>query len=173
VDGGLSGRFETPWGEGSVTVRHGCLVRVELPPVVVAPGESAQEADPADRRTLQEWVAALESYFRGERLAWTEHELSMDELGVGAFESRVYSTLLSVPPGVTVSYGALAEMAGYPRAARAVGNAMAANPVPIIIPCHRVIRSDGSLGNYGNDPALKERLLEHARRSVGQSRGEP
>ncbi len=68
-----------------------------------------------------------------------------------------------------MSYGELAEMAGYPRAARAVGNAMASNPIPIVVPCHRVVRSDGTLGNYGNDPTWKERLLEHERLHVAGS----
>lgn len=173
MDAELTGRFRTPWGEGRVAVRHGCLVRVELPPIGAEPNETQPEADPADRRALDRWLHELDSYFRGERLSFTENELSQDELGLGAFESAVYSALLRVPPGATVSYGALADNAGYPRAARAVGNAMAANPVPIVIPCHRVIRSDGSLGKYGNDPELKRLLLEHERRFAATYGGAP
>ncbi len=74
---------------------------------------------------------------------------------LGVFEQAVYEALLSVPAGETVSYGELAEMAGYPRAARAVGNAMAANPIPIVVPCHRVIRSDGSHGQVRQRPHVE------------------
>lgn len=182
MSGDLTGRFRTPWGEGSVTVRRGRLIGVDLPPSgatragapgpeVPVPGSEVSapsaETDPGERAALDRWVEELEAYFRGERLAWGGEDVSLDELAAGSFDRAVYATLLSVPPAVTVSYGTLAEMAGYPRAARAVGNAMASNPVPVVIPCHRVIRSDGSLGNYGDDPAWKERLLEHERQHAG------
>jgi methylated-DNA-[protein]-cysteine S-methyltransferase len=173
---GAESRFATPWGEGVVTVRDGRLVGVDLPTTagreeaaarapgapVPAESECAARAQ-TDRAAADGWAEQLESYFRGERLRWTSEEVGLDDLAVGAFARGVYATLLTVPPAVTVSYGDLAEMAGHPRAARAVGTAMAGNPIPIVIPCHRVIRSDGSLGNYGDDPALKERLLAHER----------
>jgi len=175
VKSGVSGRFRTPWGAGTVFVSEGRLVGVDLPLVSgsgipstlggsAAPaGELGppREPAPADRAALNRWVGELESYFSGERLSWKAEDIPLEDLAVGRFERAVYGALLSVPPGATVSYGALAEMSGFPRAARAVGNAMAANAVPVVIPCHRVIRSDGSLGNYGNDPAWKERLLAH------------
>ncbi len=154
--------FDTPWGEGTVSVCRGWLAAVELPPLrspyVVGQGE---QADPLDDAALERWTGELEAYFRGERLAWRPEEVPLDHLAVSSFARDVYVTLMSVPPAVTVSYGTLAEMAGHPRAARAVGSAMANNPIPIVIPCHRVVRSDGTLGNYGTDPAWKERLLSH------------
>lgn len=79
--------------------------------------------------------------------------------GLTEFQRRVYRAVLSIPRGSTLSYREVAEMAGYPRAARAVGNAMRRNPFPVIIPCHRVIRSDGSLGEYSGPTGMKERLL--------------
>ncbi|MBN1630183.1 MAG: methylated-DNA--[protein]-cysteine S-methyltransferase [Thermoleophilia bacterium] len=158
----LVGTFTTPWGEGMVTVSHGRLAGVELPPFAgPAITEPTRSADHQNDVALAQWVAQLEAYFRGERLAWTPEEVPLEALGGGSFYRAVYETLLVVPPAVTVSYGTLAEMAGYPRAARAVGTAMAINPIPIVIPCHRVVRADGSLGNYGTDPAWKERLLSH------------
>jgi len=156
------GRYRTPWGTGTVAVRNGRLVSVELPSAT-QPAPASADAAPIDRAALDRWVGELEAYFRGERLAWGPEDIGLDSLGVGSFEQVVYTTLLSIPPAVTVSYGVLAEMAGHSRAARAVGNAMAANPIPVVVPCHRVIRADGSLGNYGNDPAWKERLLIHER----------
>lgn len=172
----LTSSFDTPWGEGMVSVCCGWLAGVELPPLresqvtVRRPEAGALEKQPfgpaidrdgLDSDALDHWQGELEAYFRGERLAWRPEELPLDRLPVGTFARDVYATLMLVPPAVTVSYGTLAEMAGYPRAARAVGHAMATNPIPIVIPCHRVIRSDGALGNYGTDPAWKERLLSH------------
>lgn len=162
-------RFATPWGEGVVTVRDGRLIAVDLS--ATAETGSAAGAQ-ADRAAADGWAEQLAAYFRGERLRWTAKEVGLDDLAVGAFARLVYATLLTVPPAVTVSYGDLAEMAGHPRAARAVGTAMARNPIPIVVPCHRVIRSDGSLGNYGDDPALKERLLAHEREHSAASGGE-
>jgi methylated-DNA-[protein]-cysteine S-methyltransferase len=177
--GVLSAPYRTPWGDGSVTVRQGRLIGVDLPgqaAAAVLRGAPAVRIgaakNGADREALDRWVGELEAYFLGRRLAWTAEEIPLDGLGVGAFAGAVYAALLSVPPAVTVSYGALAEMAGYPRAARAVGTAMATNPIPVVIPCHRVIRSDGSLGNYGNDPAWKQRLLVHELEYAGEMGGE-
>ncbi len=75
------------------------------------------------------------------------------------FQKDVWSALLNVPYGRTVSYSELAVSSGHPAAHRAVGNAVGKNPIPIIIPCHRVIRSDGSIGGFSLGTELKERLL--------------
>jgi O-6-methylguanine DNA methyltransferase len=166
VDGAYAASYRSSWGEGWIYVRDGRLVGVGVP------GEAAEpEAEPAggleggpnaaDREALAFWVAGLEAYFAGERTTWTAAEVRLADMHIGEFERTVYQALLAVRAGETVSYGELAEMAGYPRAARAVGNAMAANPIPIVVPCHRVVRADGTLGNYGDDPAWKERLLLH------------
>lgn len=161
VDVVFARAYEAPWGVGWVYVRRGRLVGVDLPgdgptgPVVTV-SPSADDAE-----ALERWAGELTAYFAGRRSTWTPEEVDLDGLGLGTFERAVYATLLTVPPAATVSYGALAKMAGYPRAARAVGNAMAANPIPVVVPCHRVIRSDGSLGSYGDDPAWKARLLAH------------
>jgi methylated-DNA-[protein]-cysteine S-methyltransferase len=155
-----------------VTVRRGRLAAVELPGQATPGDLSAPEGEleAEDRDAVERWVGELEAYFRGDRLRWTAAEVGLDDLGVGAFQREVYAALLGVPPAETISYGALAHRAGFPRAARAVGTAMATNPMPIVIPCHRVVRSDGGLGNYGNDPSWKARLLEHERRHVGGGR---
>jgi O-6-methylguanine DNA methyltransferase len=75
------------------------------------------------------------------------------------FQRRVWRALQKIPRGQTRSYGWVARKIGRPKAARAVGTACGANPVPIIIPCHRVIASDGSLGGFGGGLPLKRRLL--------------
>lgn len=166
--------YATPYGEGEVIVSDGLLAGVTLPITAErgtpeagghaegCSGAGAREAGSGeDRKALIRWKGELEAYFRGERLSWAPDEVGLDGIGLGEFERKVYRTLLCVPPGTTVGYGELAEMAGYHRAARAVGSAMAKNPIPIVVPCHRVIRADGTLGNYGDDPEWKPRLLEH------------
>ena len=159
-------RFDAGGGEGAVTVCEGRLVAVDLPSPgrsVAAPSD-VEDPAPEDREALRRWVSELEAYFRGERLAWTADEICLDELGMPPFDRKVFEALLSIPAGTTIGYGALAELAGFPRAARAVGNAMAGNPIPIIIPCHRVVYSDGRLGHYGNDDSWNRRLLAHEKR---------
>jgi O-6-methylguanine DNA methyltransferase len=76
------------------------------------------------------------------------------------FQKTVWQSLLTVPYGQTTTYGALAAAVGRPRAARGVGSAMRANPLPIFIPCHRVLPANGSLGCYGGGKKLKRHLLE-------------
>jgi methylated-DNA-[protein]-cysteine S-methyltransferase len=176
VDGVHAASYETRWGAGWVYVRDGRLIGVDLPgegPLEAARAAGGDAAgaqgapgaedapDAADAQALAVWARELRAYFAGERTTWTAAEVPLGHLGLGTFEQAVYEALLSIPPGETVSYGELAELAGYPRAARAVGNAMAGNPIPIVVPCHRVIRSNGTMGKYGNDPRWKERLLVH------------
>lgn len=74
--------------------------------------------------------------------------IPLDLESTSAFARKVYYSLRRVPSGTTITYEDLARLAGSPKAARAVGRAMAANPVPLIIPCHRVVASDGSLGGF-------------------------
>jgi AraC family transcriptional regulator, regulatory protein of adaptative response / methylated-DNA-[protein]-cysteine methyltransferase len=76
------------------------------------------------------------------------------------FERRVWATLPDIPPGATETYGALARRIGAPRAAKEVGEACAANPLAVAIPCHRVVRKDGSLAGYRWGVARKRALLE-------------
>lgn len=83
------------------------------------------------------------------------------------FDKKVWSALVEIPFGTTTSYGAVAKRIGHPTAARAVGAANGANPIPLIVPCHRVIGSDGSLTGYGGGLPLKRKLLEHEARVCG------
>lgn len=83
------------------------------------------------------------------------------QLPEGDFRQAILQQLRQVPAGQTVSYGTLAQQAGFPGAARAVGSVCKRNPLPIIIPCHRVIKSDGRLGGYAFGVKLKQQLLRH------------
>lgn len=98
----------------------------------------------------------LTEYFAGERRTFT---LPLDLADVPAFRRDVLRAMTAIPCGATSSYAELAAAAGRPRAVRAAGSACATNPVPVVVPCHRVLRSDGSLGNYGGGIAMKAELL--------------
>jgi methylated-DNA-[protein]-cysteine S-methyltransferase len=100
---------------------------------------------------------ALEDYLAGRA---TEFDLALD-LDVGTpFQRRVWAAARKIPYGHVVSYGELARMAGSPAAFRAVGNALGANPVPIVVPCHRVIHDDRSIGGFSSGLTWKRFLLE-------------
>ncbi len=109
-----------------------------------------------DRAVFTDVVDQLKSYFAGERKAF---DLPLVLEGT-TFQKRVWTSLQNIPYGETVSYKVLAERVGSPKAVRAVGAANGANPIPIIIPCHRVIGNDGSLTGFGGGLPLKKRLLE-------------
>jgi len=89
--------------------------------------------------------------------------------GLPPFQARVLAEARRIPFGDVASYADLARRIGHPRAARAVGNALAANPVPVIIPCHRIIRMDGTWGRYALGDTLKTRLLALERSTPGAS----
>jgi methylated-DNA-[protein]-cysteine S-methyltransferase len=100
----------------------------------------------------------LIEYFRGER---DHFEVPLDVSGVTPFTRSVLQATAEVPFGRLTSYRGIAEKIGKPSATRAVGNALGRNPIPVIIPCHRVVRSDASLGGYTGGLEIKERLLAH------------
>lgn len=101
---------------------------------------------------------AFERYFAGD--AHAVDGLKIDIGHLPEFKRRVLTTLRkAVPAGMTISYGELAELVGHSGAARAVGTTMATNPIPIILPCHRVLASDGTLGGYGGGLDMKRTLL--------------
>ncbi len=102
-------------------------------------------------------VAQLDEYFRGAR-----REFDVPLLHVGTdFQKRVWRSLMTIPYGVTVSYGEMARRIGSPRSVRALANANGANPISILVPCHRVIGSGGSLTGYGGGLDAKNYLLRH------------
>jgi methylated-DNA-[protein]-cysteine S-methyltransferase len=98
----------------------------------------------------------LDEYFSRHRRAF---DLPLDLRLSRGFRRGVLTHLLQIPYGATESYAQVAAAAGHPRAVRAAGSACATNPVPIVVPCHRVVRSDGSSGGYAGGPAAKRSLL--------------
>jgi len=109
-----------------------------------------------DRSLFDDAIRQLREYFAGER---TTFSLTLKPEGTD-FQRAVWAELQNIPYGETISYKELADRIGRPKAVRAVGAANGANPIPIIIPCHRVIGNDGSLTGFGGGLPLKKRLLE-------------
>lgn len=106
-------------------------------------------------RILMETERQLREYFDGKR---KEFSLRLDMRGT-AFQKDVWEALLAIPYGETTSYGEIAKKIGRPSASRAVGAANGANPIPIVVPCHRVIGSTGKLTGFGGGLDVKEKLL--------------
>ncbi len=119
------------------------------------------------REVLEVWLdSRYPSASRDDRQRgiWLRGKLTVDpSMAEVDFRRLVLETLRGVPFGETISYGALAERIGHPGAARAVGGALAANPVPLLVPCHRVLKSGGEIGGFSapGGPAMKQRLLRH------------
>lgn len=111
--------------------------------------EMQSRLDPARRE--------LEQYFEG-RLR--DFEVPVDWTLVGEFARRVLRRTARIPYGSVASYGEVAAEIGTPRGARAVGNALGSNPIPVVVPCHRVVRTGGSLGGYGGGVSRKRWLLD-------------
>ena len=116
----------------------------------------AASGDPSARRHIRAIQAQLAEYFDGKRKTF---DLTLRPQGP-PFQMRVWNALLGIPYGETISYGELAARVGDPTAARAVGAANGANPIVIVIPCHRVIGADGKLVGYGGGLWRKRTLLD-------------
>jgi methylated-DNA-[protein]-cysteine S-methyltransferase len=114
--------------------------------------------DPAGEREAGEAADLVRRWLDGEAVDVAGR---IGFAGGTAFQRAVWRAMLEIPRGETRSYGWLAERIGRPGAARAVGQAVGANPLPLLVPCHRVIASDGGLGGFGGGLAMKEALLRH------------
>lgn len=138
----------TSWGDFYGRVEGPNLVGLRFPGH--PPGELAPPPP-----LLEELARQLDEYFRGRRRAF---EVPFSPRGT-EFQHAVWEELVRIPYGTTVTYGELARRVGRPRSARAVGQAVGANPVPIVIPCHRVLPIAGGLGGFGPGGDWKSRLV--------------
>jgi AraC family transcriptional regulator, regulatory protein of adaptative response / methylated-DNA-[protein]-cysteine methyltransferase len=118
------------------------------------------KATVASDRELKGWLARTVSFVESPEKGL---ELPLDIRGTD-FQKRVWAALIEIPLGATASYSEVARKIGSPKAARAVATACAANPLPLVIPCHRVIHRDGSLSGYGCGSERKRVLLAHETR---------
>ncbi len=143
----------SPVGQLSLMASSKGLVRLEFQSRVRSiPGAELHESKSA----LKPYLDELEQYFSGER---REFSLPLDLRGT-PFQLKCWNALLTIPYGETRTYGEMARAIGHPIAFRAVGMANNRNPVAIIVPCHRVIASSGSLCGYGGGLDIKSKLLE-------------
>jgi methylated-DNA-[protein]-cysteine S-methyltransferase len=149
-------RLETPLGDLVITASEAGLTGVWFPgPELPAfqPDGGRGSASSALARAREQ----LAEYFAGSRTAF---DLPLAPAGT-AFQRRVWDALRTIPYGATLSYSELARRLGDPRATRAVGAANGKNPIPIIVPCHRVIGARGALTGFGGGLERKRWLLEH------------
>ena len=145
------------------------LFRATQEQALTALREAWPDAQMADADQLPELGERLRRYAQGEAINLAE--LPFDLSRETPFQQAVLRAILAIPPGQTWSYGEVARAVGKPRAARAVGQVLAHNPIPLFIPCHRVIASDGSLGGFGapGGLALKQALLDLERGSAASA----
>lgn len=149
------GIVSAPFGELLVAKDDGAVVEIRFG------GGSIDGV--RDDGAVADVAAQLEAYFRGERRAF---ELSLAPRGT-EFQQAVWRALQRIPYGETRSYSDIAREIGRPAAVRAVGAANGANPIPIVIPCHRVVGSNGSLTGFGGGIATKRWLLAMESRAAG------
>jgi len=156
--------FKTPWGWVGIAFTPRGLRQLVLP----RPDRAvvAGELGLLPGALLSPWEAlrsGLLAFFQGRGSC---PNVPVDLAGVEGFTCRVLNAARTIPPGTTITYGELARRAGSPRACRATGQVMARNPIPLVIPCHRVVAAGGP-GGYAGGLAMKARLL------ALESRGAP
>jgi methylated-DNA-[protein]-cysteine S-methyltransferase len=142
--------LDTPVGRLVLESDGDVLIGIWLPMGTARALVGGNDAPPV----LKDTATQLEEYFAGER---TEFDVAM-ELDGTAFQREVWAELSRIPYGETISYGELARRVGRPKGPRAVGQANGKNPIPIIVPCHRVLASNG-IGGYGGGLPMKRTLL--------------
>jgi methylated-DNA-[protein]-cysteine S-methyltransferase len=155
-------RHDSPLGSIIVAATHDGLVRIGLP----IEGEDAVLYElahrisgrvlHAPRTAVNQTRQQLDEYFQHRR---TEFDVTLDWQLTGGFRRHVLAATAQIPYGQTASYTEVATRAGSPRAVRAAGTALATNPLPIVIPCHRVLKSSGQLGAYRGGPEAKAQLI--------------
>lgn len=156
--------FRTRWGWFGVLANEQGLLRTCLP---VAHKEAIihrflLEAPNTrlNRRAFSALEKEIKKYYKGESVSFSDIKLCLSELS--EFQQKVLRTLRTVKYGRTITYSELARRSGCPKGARAIGTVMAQNPLPLIIPCHRVIKADGTLGLFSAAGGIqtKQRMLE-------------
>jgi len=161
--------FKTQWGWFGLLGNEQGLIRIYLPVAHKKPIQSRILSDfpNAERRVARSSSAwpckiqkAIENYYKGQPVDFSDITVHLD--GFSEFQRTVLTALRTITYGNTVSYTQLAKLANSPRAARAIGTVMAQNPLPLIIPCHRVIKADGTPGLFSaaGGTNTKARMLE-------------
>jgi len=163
--------FKTKWGYFGLAGTEYGLCRIQLPgpkpekiKALLLKNLPDGQLDKSFFRPVQEQIA---TYFEGARVNFSR-DIPLVIEGLSSFGISVLTTCRDIGFGQTITYGRLAKKSGRPNASRAVGSTLAKNPLPLIIPCHRVIRSDGKLGGFSapGGVKLKKRMLELERKTL-------
>lgn len=162
--------IDTAWGEFGLVASESGVVRTLLPDRskslrrrIAAEAPAAKE----DRDLLPRLARAIGAYFSeargGAPRARSAFDVELDLSNITPFRRQVYLACAKIPAGVLATYSDLAALAGSPAAVRAVGSAMANNPLPLLVPCHRIVRSDGTIGGFSSTRGVsqKKALLRH------------
>lgn len=160
--------FETKWGFFGLLASSKGLLRTVLPMrnfqtaskyLLVGMFRPARE----DKGLYPELQKAIKDYYKGTYVDFNKRPLPIVYPRFSSFGHKVLSACKKIQPGKIVTYSQLAKKAGFPKAARAVGNILAKNPLPLIIPCHRVVRADGKIGDFSapGGSRIKKKMLEH------------
>jgi methylated-DNA-[protein]-cysteine S-methyltransferase len=158
MNGTCEAMMQSPIGRVLVAASDAGITRMEIAPSQGASKSSTRTVGGKQARThVAHAIRQLKEYFAGKR---RDFDLPLDLRGT-PLQQRVWQNLLEIPYGKTMTYGELARRVGTPKAARAAGAACGANPVWLVVPCHRVIGSDGGLHGYGGGLWRKEFLLKH------------
>ena len=134
--------------------------------VLNAKSNKIQVNKPIDKNT-QQLVSSLKKYFNGTNINF---DIRLDLAKYPIFYQKVWNQAKKIPFGKTTTYGEIAKRIGHPKASRAVGRALASNPLAIVIPCHRVVRKDKSLGGFAYGLKWKKRLLELENKATDEHR---
>ena len=164
--------FKTGWGHFGFVCRGMSVCRTSLPvpsrtaarETLLGGADIVPSAAPFEKDLLSDLQERIVAYFEGENVDFST-DPQVDLADHPAFGRAILAACRQIPCGQTRTYTQLAASAGNRHAARAVGNTMAQNPIPLIVPCHRVVRTDGGLGGFSalGGTATKERLLAHER----------
>jgi methylated-DNA-[protein]-cysteine S-methyltransferase len=163
--------FKTKWGYFGLAGTESALYRTQLPGPEPKKIESRLLKNLPDAQFEKTYLKVLQkqiiAYFEGASVNFSP-DISVDFNGFGNFSRKVLTTCRNIEFGRTISYSELAKKAGRPAASRAVGNVMAKNPMPLIIPCHRVLRTDGKMGGFSapGGISLKRKMLTLEQKAV-------
>jgi O-6-methylguanine DNA methyltransferase len=160
--------FKTKWGFFGLLADEGGLLRTSLPSLtfkmakrylLVGMFRPVRE----NKRLYPALQKAITHYYKGTCIDFYKSLFTISYPEFSDFALKVIKVCKAIPPGKTITYAELARKAGFPKAARAVGNVLAKNPLPLLIPCHRVIRADGKIGNFSapGGSKMKKKMLEY------------
>ncbi len=168
--------FKTKWGFFGLSADKTGLLRTVLPMsnpkkvkkyLLVGIFKAARE----EKGLCSSLQKGIKRYYKSGYADFKKTDFTISLAGLSDFGRKVISACKKIPPGETITYSQLAKKAGFPKASRAAGNILAKNSLPLIVPCHRVIRADGKIGNFSapGGSKTKKKMLEHEKRIAAKT----